>query len=471
MSDRRTAQDLPPEVLLHILDVALVGRVRNVEPFDAAGRGPRNDVLLRTGLVSKAWASASQYLLYRDLFVGSETHDDLTTQSPVETSSLPQLLKALARLPTRDHVRSAHLEVGHGFSLRCLGEPHDRYTDIMLPEHVDGLQSLQLNWAPVELVQNFLSLCPNVQHLGITIADPVDGRHHAMAVTEPFTVQSQKTMGSLQNLHTLSFVYKAPKSILGLCRTADVLETLLSLAGNLTHLYLNMNFGPDIVPLNPSPGMVPAELKYLRELRSSGPMIPSFMTMPVLETLVWRRPNPAHWVTTGAAPSTIRSLSIGGDEIRVVPDFLALPRLLHLLIDADDRRGGLSYRDETWRDHGAATKLRYITLVLKGLPPGLECFTIVESFAMRLVPRDVLCGILLTWTELDPPRLPRKFQLLHRAGDLPLHYSRRELASTRPLYEDPLFRDLETALKIKGVEVVTVRSSHTLAISTAHAAL
>lgn len=451
-SQRGVACELPMEVLQHLLQLSNGGRLRTVDPVDAVDRG-RNQTLLRTSLVCKAWAAASQYLLTRDICVGSRTTQDQLDHARVETSAIDQLLEALARLPDCNHVRSAQLELGSGWTPEStfLTARSNRYNGGL---SISGgrrrrLRWVQLQWANVELLPKLLEQCPNLQHLGMTIADPTSDDDASATQTLPDDFWDSKP--PMLNIQTLSFVFKTEFSSYRVGSTVRLLAQILSVAPNLVYLHVDTYFGVDSSE-HPDVEATPlAQLRYLRELRVSD-RVPSFLlhrNLPALETLIWRNADVRQ---VHSIPPTVRRVSFSGDWAQI--PFGLLPNLRHALINGSDVWDGSSFFKRQCRETGDHSKRRFVQATLAALPPGLESFTLVESFAMRVVARDALCAILLAWANSDAERLPRTFKLLHQPGALPDHYFNKW--DSAPIHLHAEFEVVKNLLLQKGVQVVLV---------------
>lgn len=144
---KRSASDLPQEIINEIVRVAAAGRLDQWanQAIDASGRGSPNALLLAVSTVSKAWGAAAQYQLFSELYVGStvisppaaDTDEDgggsisdaAERRRGVQTTLFPQLLKTLEEMTVRNAelpsaVHRARLELGNGSVFRSVRGRH-----------------------------------------------------------------------------------------------------------------------------------------------------------------------------------------------------------------------------------------------------------------------------------------------------------------------------------------------------------
>lgn len=444
------AAALPPEILLHILAFAAAGRLRTVEATVAAKRGPRNEVLLQTSLVSKAWAVASQYLLLLDVYIGSVTQR-IDESPPEETLSVQALLDTLYTLPPacREHMRSLHLEMGSGSAIPLL----NRYLGPGAPILIsDNLVVTQVNWATPYHLRQLLPYCPNLQHLGITIADPQ--KPHSVSMFDagdPMPKLDVADVAPLYRLRSLSFTWNTNSFQDRVVSVQDALADILSLTPNLVFLHLDTHYGHRLPYLDADDTRA-LVLPHLREIRAVErlPMFILNASMPSLETLVWRNPDASQTEFLSRFPS-LQSLALSGDWHQALPDFSSLPLLRSLLVDGSDHWANSSFWDAHYQQTGVQNKSHYLRSVLDALPRTLDSFTLVESLSLRLLPRDTLLEMLNSWAA--EPYLPRRFQLLYELGTIPKSF--KGTLPPRPLYEEPAFGELRATLARRNVEVDT----------------
>ncbi|EJD44075.1 hypothetical protein AURDEDRAFT_145157 [Auricularia subglabra TFB-10046 SS5] len=443
------AGDLPPEILLHILAFATAGRLQTVEATTAAKRGRRNDLLLQTVLVCRAWAVVSQHLLLLDVYVGSVTHP-ATDSRPEETLSIQPFLDSLATLPAarKDHIRSLHLEMGSGFALPIL----NRYLGPGAPIMISDTIATHVQWASPDQLRQVLSYCPNLQHLGLSIADPQRYDPSRIFVAgDPIPGLAVADMTPLHRLRSLSFTWKTDSFQDRVTSVQDILADLLSLTPNLEYLHVDTHYGHRFPYLDADDTRT-LFLPHLRELRAVErlPMFILNATMPSLHTLVWRNPE-ASQMGLLLRFTALDSLAISGDWHQALPDFARLPQLRNFLVDGSDHWANSSFWDAHYQQTGVQNKSRYLRSVLEAIPRTLDSFTLVESLSLRLVPRDALFEILNTWA--SDSRLPRGFQLLYELGSVPPSF--KGTIAQRPLFEEPAFQELKATLSRKDIEVDT----------------
>ncbi|KZV81324.1 hypothetical protein EXIGLDRAFT_779849 [Exidia glandulosa HHB12029] len=455
---RCVASELPPEILEHILDLSNAGRIRTLAAVDAAARGPRNEIWLRTSQVCKAWAAASQYLLTRDICAGSRTTPGLKNKG--EVSCLAELVQVLATLPDRKHVRSAQIELGNGWTIdttRPVTFHANRYNGglgISWGQR-QRLRWVKLAWGKADLLPRLFQLCDNLQHLSLTFADPVisaDNHIGHSNITLLLPIHMWIGTAPLTNLRALSFTYATESSSAQAGQTVWLLAQILALTPHIAALNVDTYFGVDSDEHPDVARAAPVNLDALEELYIRG-FAPSFLflsNMPRLDRLVWHSPD---YRQVDLIPTSVRILAINGDRHPTRPSFARLTRLQHVLVNGSDLWDGSSFHNNQYRAMGQESKGYYLRVVLGRLPPGLDSFTLVESFALRLVERDTLCSALMRWAESDARALPRKFTLLHQAGPLPAHYVHKEYAF-EPLHTCPEFRAVQSLLVEKGVEVI-----------------
>ncbi|KZV82557.1 hypothetical protein EXIGLDRAFT_729534 [Exidia glandulosa HHB12029] len=448
------AHRVPPEVLQYIFGLSVTGSVENVDPAPASERSSRNQVLLNAAQVCRAWARSAQYLLFRDIFVGSRTVIS-QYRKIVETSSIHALLDALESLPNTNHVQSAHFEVGHG-------KIHQSPADTVLAPRYEGYNGRDswdqpwvfLRWTMPALLLRFLSLCTNLQHLGLTFAD-----HYCDCVHRGHVdADDYPNFPVMDSLRSLSFTCKFSGSLYESAQFSGppvrLIVEMLARAPLLERLHIDTrtSFRPDAAKLQP------LHMPRLRDLRIGG-SIPPFLLrakLPSLESFMWRNQS-SESSQLDFLPSTLRSLSLAGDSLQMVPYIRRFPALRHLLVDSSDLQVEQSFRTVSWRNHAAGAKSDYIQQIVENLPRNLHTFTLVESYYVRVLDRASICRILAHAIRVAAATrgLPRTFKVLSIPGPLPPHFWNHQWAASMPIYECSGFTAVREALTSRGVEVVT----------------